>query len=205
MKKYLILIILIALTLSAMFSIGCEKQRIKNELVQFDNDYWKISKELMYYDENFINDIRYLEEKDPNFANNNNTRKIINLIEDYQAEYEEYIGNFKEIHIPEPLDNFYYIKLDQFDSYWNSNKAYIQYCQVIINKNNYINEAIDNNYTEEKAMGVINNFNESRDNFYEDYGDYGDEGSDLYSRCNQLQREIYREYDLDNLIDKWQQ
>ena len=46
MKKYLIIIILIALLFTALFSVGCKKQKEKDEVLQFMDEIYSINEEM---------------------------------------------------------------------------------------------------------------------------------------------------------------
>ena len=79
---------------------------IKDEIIEFDKTYGKIS-------DQYSNDIIDLSEEFKYYAQKNNKNKLISILE----EREEVVSNFKEefqkLYIPEPLDGFYYLKLEE--------------------------------------------------------------------------------------------
>jgi len=115
LNKLLIAIIIIILV-STFILFGCEKQRIKNEIIQFDKEYWDIAEGYLIEIETFGEEYSRIVKNDPDTMEIKTIEKVIELQEDYISYYSNYIKTFRGFHIPEPMDEFYYKKLEQFDN-----------------------------------------------------------------------------------------
>ncbi len=169
MKKYLTIIILILLIFVIPLSVSCEKQKVKKEIIQFDQKYWEISDDSK--NRQLANEI----------SNNHKMQKwnaCERLLKELMQNHERFISEFKKLHIPEPLDDFYYTKLQQLDSFKQGNLIWL--------------------FFYENNMGTFNIYDSERAE------DYFKKADDLWFEGSKIRREVYREYGLDDLIDKWQ-
>jgi hypothetical protein len=116
--------------------------KLKEEIIKFDEEYWKIAEEKKKNDE----------------ANSGDLDKMKKV-------FSEYVLKFKSLNIPEPLDEFYYKKIEQFN---NTEMAFIS-------------------------------------TKLEDVETLAKEIKKAQLEASKLQREVYREYGLDDLINKWQE
>ena len=87
-----------------------------------------------------------------------------------------------------PLDEFYYKKTEQFDSFANGHYMYLNRCDLIITNWDNWNVTLDGKVDE------LDNKSESNYN----------KGRELQLEAQKIQRDFYREYGLDDLISKWQ-
>ena len=197
MKKYLIIIILIALIFTSLFSIGCEKQKIKNGIIKFDEEYWEITDELIDKQKAWTDEIDIMIanlEKDNENPDDVGVKGLLEMIRINEAEkkyYLEYMLEFKNLTIPEPLKEFYLKKIEQCDV---NLEKYNNWTEIL----NFAISEIQNLEQEqssilghgEKLAGEHNDLNQKR--------------FDLDLECRQIIENVYLEYDLDDLIDKWQ-
>ncbi len=116
MKKYLIIIILITSIFIALLSIGCEKQRVKNEIIQFDREYYEVVDHQKYRQQ--IDDIN----------NNHEMQKwdeCERTLKELMQDQERFISEFRKLSIPEPFDDFYHIKIQQLDYFRRGNLIWL--------------------------------------------------------------------------------
>jgi len=198
LNKLLIAIIIIILV-STFILFGCEKQRIKNEIIQFDKEYWDIAEGYLIEIETFGEEYSRIVKNDPDTMEIKTIEKVIELQEDYISYYSNYIKTFRGFHIPEPMDEFYYKKLEQFDNALKSITTGLN----ALNIKKYSLELIINNKT--VSDGSIENSIENYKQLLEECEDYDDRVFSLGLECDKLRREVYREYGLEDLLDKWQQ
>jgi len=186
MKKYLLFSIIFIIIFILLLSTGCEKQRIKNEIIKFDEEYYENVQEAVNYDNKFWIDLgKAIPDNEP--PSLSGLRKAKKLLENYLDNYDEYIYSFRNLHTPEPLDDFYYEKLEQFDYY----RKYI-----------YIFLEATNDYIFYKEQG-INYIPDDLIGKFDERDEYFEKASRKSLDCDRIRREVYREYGLDDLIDKW--
>lgn len=116
MKKALMIIIMVVIVIIISLTPGCLIQesiaidKTKEAITKFDEEYWKISEEWVQLEKEFRKNTEDVK-SDPNAA-----QEVKTILEKQQKGYSEYILKFKSINIPEPLDEFYYKKIEQFNS-----------------------------------------------------------------------------------------
>ena len=159
MKKVLMIVAVVATIIIISLTTGCLIQeniklnKTKEEIIKFDEEYWKI----------------YEEWGQPQIDGSKSHDDLISAIKKIQKDHSEYILKFKSINIPKPLDEFYYKKIEQFNSY-----------QMVLIK------ASNSETTAKELETLVKETNE------------------LQLEANKIQRAVYREYGLDDLITKWQ-
>ena len=184
MKKALkTVIIAVAFTLVFILSFsmfGCEKQRIKNELIEFDKQYYAIAEwnelktlgaKLKEMGQVFYSDTTEVEEM------NNIEQKILDL--------EETISEkLRSLKIPAPLDEFYQKKLQQISYDMQIATAGIQDYE---------------NFKQGKQQTGDN------EKMLKENKELRGKVDKLYWECDTIRREVYREYGLDDLLTKYQE
>ncbi len=199
MKKFISIFLLTILSLVVLLSIGCEKQMVKNEIIQFDEEYWEINEDWKNTFEKMNNDIEILNRSDTEPIDR--IEGTIELLEELKENHNNRLKIFKKLHIPEPLDGFYYKKLEQLEKYEmglikeieskNKLKVLALLIPVGEDKNLPSKETIEN------YMADIEELNNESIKYY-------DEDKELERECDMMQREVYRENGLDDLIYRWQ-
>lgn len=208
MKTYKIFLITIITLIIALSFLGCEKQRIKKEIIQFDKEYYEIAQQIIEKSNKFNEELKELEKKDPGMMTVEVTEKLIKLLEKSNEDYSDYINKFRNLHIPEPLDDFYYKKLEQFDNYY---KAHVKWIEAIESRKQflqYLDYTVDYEVSEYIAKETLEDLEDLNDDFKDllnKSDEYFDKAYQFSMECSKIQREVYREFSLDDLIDKWQQ
>ena len=126
----------------------------RQEIIKFDEEYWEIAEEYTPLQEENNKKLKDLIRDVENNPNLDYSPASKNLTDKINKDYSEYIQKFKSLTIPNPLDEFYYKKIEQFNAFQSQNT---------------------------------------------------DKGQALRVEAMQIQREVYREYGLDDLIQKWQE
>ena len=86
MKKYITAAVLVAFAFTVLFSIGCERLKIKGEIIKFDEEYWEIAEELEKKQSVFFNKLNEIGET----SEINEINKITDLIKDHIDDYNIY-------------------------------------------------------------------------------------------------------------------
>jgi len=159
--------------------------KTKEEIIKFDGEYWKVSEEYEAKQDEYYKDLEKIPDSN---LSKNDWVSIKNIEEKNHKWYSDYIEKFKSLNIPKPLDEFYYKKMEQFNNFINASRVYIDRCNIIIT--NWDNWSV----TLDDRINELDNKIES----------YADKGTEQRLEAQKLQREIYREYGLDDLITKWQ-
>ena len=137
-----------------------EYQKFRSEIKEFDKEYTFLIETYNKEFDKLKEDISFYVEK------NSNKEEFLALLDSFSEFILDFKKEFEEIDIPEPLDDFYYLKLEQI---------------------NYLYK-------------VFNGFSSSvESNKYEGYMEKEDE---LELEADKEKRRVYREYDLDDLINK---
>ena len=147
MKKALMIVVAMAIVIITCLTTGCfiqeniELNKIKEEIIKFDEEYWKIAKEW----------VQWQEEGSKSTDETISDDEVVSNFKKYQEDYAEDILKFKSINIPKPLDEFYYKKIEQFNS--------IQMSQSKISASVSINQLINHkkNLTEADTLLLITN------------------------------------------------
>ncbi|MHB8277884.1 MAG: hypothetical protein ACYDIA_09555 [Candidatus Humimicrobiaceae bacterium] len=174
----------------------------KKEIIKFDNEYWKITDDLTDKQKAWADEIDVMTanlEKDKNEGNldkNAGSKSYLEWIrinEEEKKYYSEYISKFKNLVIPEPLQDFYYKKLEQ--------------CNVELERYNNWTETLNFILSEQQNMeqGQSSPSTENNKKSVEEGNNLLQKRSDLDLRCKQIIKDVYLEYNLDDLINKWQQ
>ena len=129
-------------------------EAVRQEIIKFDEEYWEIAEEYRLLIEGNNKKIDSLIKGAENNPGLDYSPAMENLADKITKDYSKYIQKFKSLTIPNPLDEFYYKKIEQFNAFQSQNT---------------------------------------------------DKGQALRVDAMQIQREIYREYGLDDLIQKWQE
>ena len=173
MKKALMIIIMVAIVIIISLTPGCAIQEqikatnTREEIIKFDEEYWKIDEEWVQW------------QKDDSRSDD----EVLSDYKKYQKDYSEDILKFKSINIPKPLDEFYYKKIEQFNSIQLSQSKLLQLLNIVTSNTGKTTEL---------------------DRLLKEAEDYKNKGNELKLEADKIQREVYREYDLDDLIAKWQ-
>lgn len=184
LSKITISVVIVLVLILSLFMFGCGKEKIKDELIEFDKQYYSITN-----GSEAAKEIAKLEEEA--------SKKFGDSI-DYKTEGEDYVAYLKKAHgyreeiledlknikIPKKMDVFYQKKLEQ-----------------IVNLS-LGNESLISDYENwKKGTWTDEEFQKSEDMrtiYYETVGD-------LNLECNQIRSEVYKEYGLDDLLLKYQQ
>ncbi|MCE5329859.1 hypothetical protein LLG07_05970, partial [bacterium] len=174
--------VLVLVLILSLFMFGCGKQEIKNELIEFDKQYYSVTggseaaKEIAKLEEEvlqkFGDSIDYKTEGEEYVAS---LKKINGYLEDISED-------FKNIKIPEKMDVFYQKKLEQFANSLQGNKNFISDYENW-KKGTWTNEE----YKKNEELRII----------------YNKKADDLNLECNQIRSEVYKEYGLDDLLLKY--
>lgn len=97
MKKYIVIIILLLLMSSLLLFISCELRYTAKEWeeIEKDEEYTKMRNEIIEFDKEY-----------------NELVKAYNS-DNSEMEIEDFENNLRGIHIPEPLDEVYFKKLEE--------------------------------------------------------------------------------------------
>ncbi|MHB8278030.1 MAG: hypothetical protein ACYDIA_10315 [Candidatus Humimicrobiaceae bacterium] len=199
MKKLTFILIILILTSILLTSSGCftqkniEFNKAKQEIIKFDEEYFKISKENTLLEEEFeksLDEIRSNQEKHQDSKNllYQDRLEEKNLFERFEKDCSEYILKFKSINIPKPLDEFYYKLIEALNAYKTSFSKSLQVLNLSISNWDSMNEETI------KEMDTLDKEAE----------DYYKKGVELELEPGKILREVYREYGLDGLLTKWQ-
>ena len=158
-----------------------EFNKTKEEIIKFDDDYWKITDEFTDKQKTWADEV-----KDKGFL------EWIKINEAEKKYYSEYILKFKNLTIPEPLQDFYYKKLEQ--------------CNVELEEYDNLTETLEfilseqqNMKQEQSSLSMGNGVK-----LAEEGNNLSQKRFDLDLKCKQIIEDVYLEYNLDDLINKWQ-
>jgi hypothetical protein len=179
-KNIKVIVALFFIFILSFSMFGCEKQRIKNELIEFDKQYYAITewKEMKALNDKikgmgqvFYSDTSAIEEID------NTAQKLLKAT-------EIAVEKLRALKIPAPLDEFYQKKLQQ-----------LSYNMQILS------ESIQDykNFKQGKWSPSDN------EKMIKDTKELDDKAEKLYWECDTIRREVYREYGLDDLLTKYQE
>jgi len=179
LKNITIIIVLVLVFILSFFMFGCEKQKIKNELIEFDKQYYAIAE----WDELKILDNK-LQEFGQVFYNDVSTVEEVNNIEQKVLDLEEILlEKLRSLEIPEPLDEFYQKKIQQLSYDMQRQSISIQ------------------DYENFKQGNWVPEDNEK---MHKTSDELSDKIEKLYWECDTIRREVYRKYGLDDLLIKYQ-
>ncbi len=221
MKKFIFIFIIFTLTLTLLASPGCfiqekrEFNRTKEEIIKFDEEYWKIAQEYNKKSDEISKKLSSIPDDKPLDAagedinkalaivseNISNNKEIVKIRNDDLEYYSTYIQNFKSLNIPEPLDEFYIKKIEQLNKSVKSRQLLISATSRHIDLLEVAESSIKRNKFD---SDLVEKIAEDRDKLFEESKNLSEEAANLGLECDKLQREVYREYGLDDLINKWQ-
>ncbi|MHB8276162.1 MAG: hypothetical protein ACYDIA_00705 [Candidatus Humimicrobiaceae bacterium] len=201
MKKLTFILIILILTSILLTSSGCfiqkniEFNKAKQEIIKFDEEYWKIAEEYMLLKEKYGKSLYEIISNLEKHQGNKNllyqdTLEQKNLAEESYKNYSGYILKFKSINIPKPLDEFYYKKIEEFNALQTGDSKYSQLLDLYIFKR-------DSDSINEETIKELNTLSKEEE-------DYKKKAGEIRLEADKIQREVYREYGLDDLINKWQ-
>jgi hypothetical protein len=217
MKKLTVILIIATITIMFLLSTGCEKQRLKNEIVEFDEAYWNLASEFEVENEKSINKLNNLQQNYQQYKQNDDVSVTINKLNsnieglkqaieiknDFLEYYLTYISDFRALKIPSPLDDFYYKKLETFNKNVEAIQTEIKFNSADLSWSELMRDGLKNkDYSNIDYVEEISNIGDEllkeTERLYNEIGD-------LQIECDKIRREVYREYGLDDLLTKWQE
>ena len=144
-----------------------EYLNIRDEIIEFDKEYNRMAEE-------FNNKKSSL---DDNFGSDSKKEAIefLNQLEELTVNFK---NEFQKLRTPEPLDDFYYLKLEELD--W------------VLKEYEHIALMFEINPSKDSFIGL---------NLIEDWGDQKVKIDNLKLEADKEKRKVYREYDLDDLLE----
>ncbi len=224
MKKFIFIFIIFTLSLTLIMSSGCfiqekrEFNKTKEEIIKFDEEYWNLVQDNRLKCWNYMRKSTSLSLSPYKTVNldegisatidklNFNidlANKRIEMKDNYLECYLSYVFEFKALTIPSKLDNFYYEKIKQFERYIESYQKDILADLSQLQCLEYFKNGVENNFANED-FDFANKSADERDALYIESEALYKQARDLSTDCDKIRREIYREYELDELIKKWQ-
>ncbi len=174
--------ILIVISVCSLFLAGCSSEpkytaeewgkiqedeeylSIRDEIIEFDKEYNRITEE-------FNNEIDSLNDS------SNSKEGSTELLEQKIELTEDFKNEFQKLRMPEPLDDFYYLKLEELD--W------------VLKEREHLRLMIVINPPEDSSLAS---------SLFEDWGELKEKIDNLKLEANKEKRKVYREYDLDDLL-----
>lgn len=181
-KTKLISLALLIFTFILSFSMfGCEEQRTKAELIEFDKQYYNMTEETQQELDNLSEELKKFGST-IDYATEGS--EYINIIKKQSDLVERRVNGLNVLKIPESMDEFYRKKIQQWDSLITANSIIIHDFDIW-ESNSLTTEVHQQNQKEIKEVT--------------------EKEEKLYWECDKIRREVYRKYDLDDLLTKYQE